>query len=418
MATIVTRDTGATAVNRPLTNTELDNNFINLNSDITNKQPLDADLTAIAGLTGTTGLLKKTAADTWSLDTNSYITSGDTGSVTSAMIADGTIVNNDISESAAIAYSKLSLATSIVNGDIKAAAGIVYSKLNLTASIVSADISASAAIAYSKLNLTASIVNADISAAAAIATSKISGLAASATTDTTNAGNISSGILLAARMPALTGDITTTAGAVATTLATVNSNVGTFNNVTVNAKGLVTSASNTTYLTANQSISVTGDISGSGTTAITATLSTVNSNTGSFGSASSIPAITVNAKGLITAVSTNAAITATPRISIVASGASIAINVASFDVVQQVNTAAAGTLSINAPTGSPTDGQKLIYRIQCTNAQTFSWDVIFQGSTDVALPTATTGSSKWDMLGFIYNTTNTKWQLVAKVAGF
>jgi len=36
MATIVTRDTGATAVNRPLTNAELDNNFINLNTDTTN----------------------------------------------------------------------------------------------------------------------------------------------------------------------------------------------------------------------------------------------------------------------------------------------------------------------------------------------------------------------------------------------
>jgi hypothetical protein len=34
------------------------------------KQPLDADLTAIAALTGTSGFLKKTAADTWSLDTN------------------------------------------------------------------------------------------------------------------------------------------------------------------------------------------------------------------------------------------------------------------------------------------------------------------------------------------------------------
>lgn len=32
-------------------------------------QPLDADLTAIAALTGTTGVLKKTAADTWILDT-------------------------------------------------------------------------------------------------------------------------------------------------------------------------------------------------------------------------------------------------------------------------------------------------------------------------------------------------------------
>jgi hypothetical protein len=31
MATIVTRQTGASSVNRPLTNTEVDNNFINLN---------------------------------------------------------------------------------------------------------------------------------------------------------------------------------------------------------------------------------------------------------------------------------------------------------------------------------------------------------------------------------------------------
>lgn len=37
-------------------------------------QAWDADLDAIAALTGTTGLLKKTAANTWSLDTNTYLT--------------------------------------------------------------------------------------------------------------------------------------------------------------------------------------------------------------------------------------------------------------------------------------------------------------------------------------------------------
>ena len=44
-------------------------------------QGYDADLAAIAGLTGTTGLLRKTAANTWSLDTTAYTTN--TGTVTS-----------------------------------------------------------------------------------------------------------------------------------------------------------------------------------------------------------------------------------------------------------------------------------------------------------------------------------------------
>ena len=37
-------------------------------------QPLDADLTSIAGLTGTSGFLVKTSADNWSLDTSTYLT--------------------------------------------------------------------------------------------------------------------------------------------------------------------------------------------------------------------------------------------------------------------------------------------------------------------------------------------------------
>jgi hypothetical protein len=40
----------------------------------TNVQAYDADLAAIAALSGTSGLLRKTATDTWSLDTNTYLT--------------------------------------------------------------------------------------------------------------------------------------------------------------------------------------------------------------------------------------------------------------------------------------------------------------------------------------------------------
>ena len=51
---------------------------------ITDAQPLDDDLTAIAGLTGTSGLLKKTAANTWTLDTNTYLTASTVPAATSS----------------------------------------------------------------------------------------------------------------------------------------------------------------------------------------------------------------------------------------------------------------------------------------------------------------------------------------------
>ena len=59
-------------------------------NSISGKQPLDADLTAIAALTGTSGFLKKTAADTWSLDTNTYLTGNQTITLTGDVSGSGT----------------------------------------------------------------------------------------------------------------------------------------------------------------------------------------------------------------------------------------------------------------------------------------------------------------------------------------
>lgn len=88
--------------------------------------------------------------------------------------------------------------------------------------------------------------------------------AASTAVSTLNASNLSSGTVAAGRMPAMTGDVTTSAGAVATTLATVNGNVGTFGSatqasvITVNAKGLATAASGVTVTPAIGSITGLG----------------------------------------------------------------------------------------------------------------------------------------------------------------
>lgn len=64
-------------------------------------------------------------------------------------------------------------------------------------------------------------------------------------------------------------------------------------------------------LTTGRTIGMTGDVTwtsasfnGSANVTGTATLATVNSNVGSFGSATAVPVVTVNAKGLVTAVST------------------------------------------------------------------------------------------------------------------
>lgn len=70
---------------------------------------------------------------------------------------------------------------------------------------------------------------------------------------------------------------------------------GPFNNVSFNAQGLITSASNTAYLTGNQTIVLSGDVSGSGANAITTSLSLTGVAAGTYKS------VTVDTKGRISA---------------------------------------------------------------------------------------------------------------------
>ena len=59
----------------------------------------------------------------------------DTGTVTSTMIANDTIVNADINSSAQVAYGKLALTNSIVNADINASAAIEWTKIAPSSSV-------------------------------------------------------------------------------------------------------------------------------------------------------------------------------------------------------------------------------------------------------------------------------------------
>lgn len=120
--------------------------------------------------------------------------------------------------------------------------------------------------------------------------------------------------------------------------------------------------------------------------------------------------------GSFTTVTTTGGINT--RVAVIADGTSITMNADTTDLATQANTQAVGTLTVNAPTGTPVNGQKLTLRLTSTNVQTFSWNAIFAGSTDQALPTASSGASKADYMGFIYNSAASKWQMLAKNFGF
>ena len=64
--------------------------------------------------------------------------------------------------------------------------------------------------------------------------------------------------LAASFMPAYTGDVASPAGSTVNTLPTVNSNIGTFNNITINAKGQATAGSNVAYVTGGPFLPLSG----------------------------------------------------------------------------------------------------------------------------------------------------------------
>lgn len=210
-----------------------------IQTQLGNKQALDADLTAIAALAATSGVLKKTAADTWEINTG-YAT-----------LASPTFTGTPAAPTAAGGTNTTQLATTAyVRGEIT--------------SLIDA-----APGALDTLNELAAAINDDASFFSTIN----SAIGAKQDSD---------------------ADLTAIAALAGTS--------GLLKKTAANTWTLDTA----TYLTTNATITLSGDTTGSGTTAITTTLATVNSNVGSFGTASSTGTFTVNAKGLVTAASNTA----------------------------------------------------------------------------------------------------------------
>lgn len=99
-----------------------------------------------------------------------------------------------------------------------------------------------------------------------------------------------------------------------------------------------------------------------------------------------------------------------PRVSSTASASSVTPDISTFD--QYNFTALAAGLTINAPTGTPVDGNKLVFRILDNGtARALTWNGTYT-AIGVTLPT-TTVVNKTTYVGCIYNANNTRWDVVA-----
>lgn len=108
----------------------------------------------------------------------------------------------------------------------------------------------------------------------------------------------------------------------------------------------------------------------------------------------------------------------TQRVTTIADATSITPNFDSADASTHVNTQTAGTLTVNAPGGTPTDFQKCLLRIKSTNVQTFAFNAAYRFSSDLPAPTGSTGGGKTDYLAFTYNAADSKYDYTGKVFGF
>jgi hypothetical protein len=126
----------------------------------------------------------------------------------------------------------------------------------------------------------------------------------------------------------------------------------------------------------------------------------------------------VNSTAIVHATSTGAAVTGTlsatkgvvTNVVTIADTGTAPVNADITDLYEI--TALAQALTFAAPTGTPLNGQGLMYRIKdVTAARALAFNAIFVPA-GVALPT-TTVLGKWMHLAFIYNTTLVKWQFIA-----
>lgn len=182
--TVVVHD-GVQAGGYPLARESALSNYILTSAIGTTVQGYDADLQAIGALAGTSGFLKKTAANTWSLDTSTFLTgnqsitlSGDaSGSGTTAITV--TLANSGVS---AGTYTKVTVDT---KGRVTSATTLASADLpTYTGTLTSSQITTGLGFTpYNATNPNGYITSSSLSTYAPLASPTFTGTVTTATAD-------------------------------------------------------------------------------------------------------------------------------------------------------------------------------------------------------------------------------------------
>lgn len=96
-----------------------------------------------------------------------------------------------------------------------------------------------------------------------------------------------------------------------------------------------------------------------------------------------------------------------PRVVALTDGANIA---SSADTTDVATVTLAGNRNMSAPTGTPVDGQEIVYRLRqdATGGRVVTWDSVFRFQAD-SFPGAPATPNETSYFGFNYNAIDAKW---------
>lgn len=371
---------------------------------------------------------------TWGVILNEFLSVEHNNDGTLKLRTDSALTKKYEKPSGGIPRSDLSASVqaSLDNADAAASGtipdgSVTNSKIE-NGAVDNAKVAANANISQSKLNL--AITDAEVAPGAGISQSKISGLATALDGKVDENAAITAGThtkitydtkgLVTAGADATTADIDDSADRRYVTDAE-KTKLGDLSGVNTGDQDLSGYAVTSGHLgqfaatTSAQLAGIISDETGSGAlvfgTSPTLTSPTITSPTGLVKADVGLDSVdnTSDAtKNAAVATLTNKRIT--PR---VASVASSSAPTPDGDTTDQYNlTSLAANATFGAPSGTPTDGQKLIIRIKDNgSARTLAWNAIYR-AVGTTLPT-TTVIDKTLYVGFVYNSADSTWDCIA-----